>query len=567
MAQAYGNLALPILPSFPANTPTRLPVPLAANQIVAAVWPARVSGGAGPQPGPKPPPPGPVALPAVFDQRTTIHPWFDEVHVTPRRLDLGRVLATTNIPMTVHNAYRKDTWTWNSFVNNAGAGTELTGPTPPQILSPQESTLGLVLVVTTDGVPVVDTTLDFGFTNGSLIPVPIIFSRLVFFPFFPQEGFTEDLGFLTDVFESKDGTEKRASLRRFPRVTYDLRFREEDEELVAIQHFLLGRPGATYGIPLWHESTVLTSPVAADDIIMNVQDTRFRQFRNDGVGVIYDGRFVFDIFQIQSFTDTTITPVNPLVLDLPAGTRVLPVRLATTGPRQRGSRWPVSLGQVSFPFQVRDIEEDLSDVTGWPTYNGKLLIDDCNALGRDQVSENIAARLVVLDNDTGPRQQFSYPPNARYSSVKQWAPQGIEKLWNVRELVYALRGQQKSFYMPTNRNDLTPLEGLTAANDTLRVVYAGYNYVFGNGYRDHIRLTLADGSQITREVVDVGQNEAQTEETLMVDTDWVSTVPLADIVRIEFLQLVRFGSDRIRMRYEPGRPGARVEVPTISVLQ
>ncbi len=564
--QAYGNLQLALLFAEPGNRPSWMPLPFAGANIDPADIGQGLVAGPGPTIIPKPPPPTPQQIPFQFDQRTTIHPWFDEMHVVPRRLDLGRVLATTNIPMTVHNAYRTQTWTWNSFVNNAGAGTELTGPTPPQILSPQESTQALVLVVTTDGVPVVDTTLDFGFTSGDLIPVPIIFSRLVFFPLFPEKGFREELGWLCEVFKSKDGTEKRSSVRRFPRVRYRLRFRLDGPELALLHNVLLGRPGATYGIPLWHESTVLSADVATDDVVIPVQDTRWRQFRDDGVGVIYDDRFIFDIFQIASFTDTVITPVNPVVLSLPKGTRVMPVRLATTPNRQSGRRFPISLGDMELAFDVRDVDEDLSDLSEWGTYDGKPFIDDCNAIGRGSVREGVQADLVVLDNDVGPRQQFSYEPNAKWGTQKQWAPSGIEKLWYIRQLLYALRGRQTSFFMPTNREDLKPIAPLAIGDKNLSIEYVGYNYVFGNGYRDNIRVTLVDGTQLTRKVDAAAQNEAQTEEYLTVDTNWPANVPVADIARIEFLQNLRLNTDSVTLRYEPGRPGARVSFPVTSVL-
>lgn len=566
MAQING-LVLPFqIPAIAASIPTRLP--MAFPPLNRLPWLVTLpTKSTPPLPGPTPPVPVPNKINGLYDERNQISPWFDMAHALPRRIDLGRILATTNIQMTVHSAYRSVTTTWNTFVNGAGAGTVLTGPTPPQILSPHESTVGLVLIIGTDGVPVVDDTLDFGFTTGDTPFVPISFSRLVYFPIFPEEGIVEDLGFLTDVLTSKDGTEKRASLRAVPRVTYKLRFRDDDQTMGRLRHFLLGRPGSTYGIPLWMESTVLTSPVAASDLIINVQSTDYRQFVAGGVAVVFRPGTAPDIFQIDSFTQTTITPVNPMVGDFPiAGTIVMPVKLATANNRQSGNRWPINLSQLSVQFDVRDALEDLSDVTAWPTLNGKLLIDDCNALGSGSVREGIAAEIVVLDNETGPLQKYAFVANGRYSTRKQWFPSGIANLWKIRQLLYALRGQQASFYMPTNRDEMIPIADLNSGSDSLSIEYVGYTYVFGNGYRDWIRVTLNDGTVYDREVIATTQNEAGTEEYLQLATNWPATHPLADVARIEFLQNVRLSADTIPLRYEPGRPGARVTVPVISVL-
>lgn len=550
----------PVAPSsVPFDSPPRTPLPVPYDDLVSVG-----STVAGPAPTPR----VPNKISGLYHEALQLDQWFDLAHALPRSIDLGRILATTNIDMTVHSAYRRQTITWNSFVNGAGAGTELTGPTPPQILSPQESTIGLVLVIGTDGVPVVDDTLDFGFTSGDTPIVPIAFSRLVYFPFFPQAGFTEELSFLTDVLRSKNGTEKRASLRRVPRVRFKLKFREDDGsgDLITLHHYLLGRPASTFGIPLWHESTVLTAAQVASDAVINVRQTDYRQFIDGGVAVVFQKGLAPDIFQIDSFTDTTITPVNPMVGNFPAGTLVMPVKLAKATARQRGSRWPVTLGQLSVEFDVLDILEDLSDLSAWGTYNSKVLVDDWNVVGRGSVREAIEADIVVLDNEVGTLEKYVFAPTGRFVTQKQWAPQGASKLWDVRALLYSLRGQQASFYMPTDRDDLVAIADLSSGSDSLTITYAGLVYVFGNGYRDHIRVTLYDGTVYEREIIDVSQNEAQTEEYLQLASTWPTTHAFADVQRIEFLQNVRLAADTISLKYEPGRPGARVNVPLTAVL-
>ena len=570
MAAVAGYVLPSQLRAIPASQPTRLPLTQPARNPLPVLNPnVAMFGGGAPTPGPTPTPRVPNGITGYYDERNQIGPWFDMAHALPRSIDLGRILATVNVPMTVHSAYRRITTTWNSFVNGAGVGTTLTGPTPPQILSPNESTVGLVLVVGLDGAPVVDDTLDFGFTPTADTPVvPISFSRLVFFPIFPQDGMVETLGFLTDVLRSKNGTEKRASLRRVPRVTYKLKFRDEDGDgyLVRLHNSMLGRPGATWGIPLWHESTILSSAQSASDVIINVRSTDFRQFVAGGVAVVFAPGLAPDIFQIDSFTSTTITPVNPMVGDFPAGTLVMPVKLGKATNQQRGSRWPNHLGDLNVEFEILDILEDLSDLTAWGTLNSKPLVDDCNAIGRGSVREAIAADITVIDADTGLFDKFAFTANGRFQTPKQWAPQGIEKLWDVRALLYSLRGQQTSFYMPTNRDDLDPIADLNSGSDSLSVQFAGVGYVFGNGHRDWIRVTINDGTVYDREIIAVTSDTDQTEEYVQLSTTWPATHAFADVARVEFLQNMRLASDTVSLRYEPGRAGARVNIPLTSVL-
>jgi hypothetical protein len=518
-------------------------------------------------PGPAPTPRVPNKINGLYVENLQLSPWFEMMHVQPKSIDEGRILATVNVPMSVHNAYRRTPINWTAFVNGGGIGTSLTGSTPPQTIRPQTSVTDLIYIIETDGVPVVDDELEFVFSDSSTILVPVEFSRLFYFDWFPEEGYSEELGFLTEIMTSKDGTEQRHALRRYPRQKFRMEFREDGAELTRLLHTLLGRAGATWGIPLWHEATVLSASAAALDTVINVGSTDYRDFRTLGVAVIFQERGILDIMQIDSFTANTITAVNPLVNAYPKGTLVMPVRVAKTGGAQRGSRWPRRAARLSLEFTVEDVAQDLADTAGWPTLNSKVLIDDGNALGRSgTVREEVNADIVVLDPEIGSRAQFDFALLSRYVTRKSWYPSGIQKLWEIRQLLHALRGRQTSWYLPADRDNLVLTQDISLGANTFTIENAGVSYVAGVSSHEYVRVTETDGTQTTKKMLSSAASLDGLSETVTVDGTWPAGILIADVQRMEIIHKVRFNSDKIQIRYERGRPGARVTAPVTTVV-
>lgn len=566
MAQIEGFLTSHPLWAASSTTPSWIPFDSPPRTPKPYVSLSTIPGG-NTQAGPADPPLPANQIRGFYNENFQLSPWFEMPHLAPTTIDEGRILSTVSIGISIHNAYRRTSLIWNSVVNGAGAGSELTGPTPPELIAPQGgiSNQDLVFVISTDGVPVVDDTLDFGFDDGSLLQISVAFTRLVFFDIFPEAGIQEVLGFLTEILMAKDGTEQRHALRRFPRQKFRVEFRQENTDMTRLLNLLNGRQGSVYGLPLWHESCVLSQAATALDTVLNVDSTAFRDFRNGGTAVVFTSREFNDILTIDSFTGTTITLVNPLVNSYPAGTLVMPVRLATTGPRQSGSRWPRRLTRLAVEFIVEDIDVDLADTSGWGMLNGKVLVDDGNAI-RGTVNEGIEASLVTLDPQIGVRKMFSFAPTGRYVSTKTWFAQGIEYLWEIRQLLHAFRGRQTSFYLPADRDNLNVTADIGTGVSLFVIDNASLSHVVGTTTYEFARFTEIDGTKTTVEMDTVEVSEDQLTETVNIVGTFPATILAANIIRCELIQKVRFDTDNFTINYEPGRPGARISAPIRTVL-
>ena len=82
---------------------------------------------------------------------------------------------------------------------------------------------------------------------------------------------------------------------------------------------------------------------------------------------------------------------------------------------------------------------------------------------------------------------------------------------------------------------------------------------------DHIRITKTDGTTLDRAITNVAEIDAD-EERISVDGNWPSNIAVADIERIEYLELVRLDSDRIRVAHHEVAGDATIDLPVRSVL-
>jgi hypothetical protein len=511
---------------------------------------------------------GPYEVPYDYGrtgyQYTPGFDFFEKMHVIPRTLHLGNILSAQAIPMELFNGFRRLAQSWTSFVNNAGIGTDLVGTGPVQFIAPLDSILR-VLEIGTAGPAIVDTTLDFGFTVYTL-EIPISFQRVVLFAVVPPETpYEEVLEFKTDILEKVNDTEQRISVRKRPRQEFVLEFRVEDgRERVKVENFLFRKLGSSFGLPIWHEATPLTAPAIATDTVIAVGDTDFADFRVGGFAVIYVDGDLFDVLSVASFTTTSITFSNPLTNSYPRGTSVIPLRIARTEPKADGARWPVNLSRVQLTFTVEDNEIDIADASAYGTYAGRVLFDDYNFV-RGTSDEGWDMKVAVFDSESGQVFQQALSDRMRHRAEKMFLVDGRENIWRLRQLMHYLRGKQKSFWLPTFRDELVPVLPLVLSSNTLDIENVGYaQFVDSLQPRNVIRLTLVDGTVHIREILSSLEVDA-TRETLTLDDVWPAAIAIDDVERIEFVEKMRFDTDRIRIRYEPGKGVAVLQAPVRAV--
>lgn len=500
--------------------------------------------------------------------------FYERFHVIARSYDFGNVLSTQQDDIEVHSAYRRLSFDWTTFVNGAGAGTSLVGqPTLPETIEPCTSEQ-MTLQVEVVGPAIVDDTLDFGFGDGTTIMVPITFQRIVMLAFEPELPMVETLEFLTDVFLHLDGTEQRVRLRTNPRQFFDLEFKlDEGPDMALFDNVLFEWQHRLFGLPIWHERTALTVAASVNDTTINVGETAYRDFREGGLAVVLTDERNFDVQEIATggIAATTLTFVNGLLNGYPVGTKVMPLRTAHAEGVIGGQRNRVNLGMRRMVLRVTDNDVgSIASGAAFSTYNGKVLLDDCNLVNR-VMSENHERQITVLDYGTGDVIQTSTWDTGRRQHTKGFTARGPQKTWELRQLMHLLAGRQTSLYIPTFWKDLEANADLVSGASTMSITNVGYNrYAQERQNRDVIRVVFKPSvgqSPLIRVIQSSTEVDADN-ESLTLDTTWPANFATSDILRIEYISKVRLDTDKVRFRHKLGiQSNVECVVPVKEVLE
>lgn len=496
--------------------------------------------------------------------------WFEDFHVIPRSFEFGNLLSPQSSPIEVFSAFRRLVKEWTSFVNNAGAGTELVGsPSLPTNVDPM-SGIQMTVDVSTSGVPFVDDTLDFAFSGVGTIYVPITIQRIVLWGLVPEQPYEEELEFLTTIYTPKNGSEKRESLRKAPRQSWRYQYViGEGTEAQYFENLLFDFQSLTFGVPVWFEDTEISSAVTAGDTTINVVSTSYRDFRVGGLAVIFTAQSTFDVLEIDAggITGTSLSFTAPTVNSYAAGTPVYPLDPCFAQARIDGQRWPVGLRAMGIRFQSSTNDVDLADLSAFSTYKGKLLLDNGNSMLRGTIGHDFEQPLIRIDGGAGTMYQSSTWDRHKRGHTFTLRADGRQAVWEMRQMVHALRGRQVSFYVPTDSDDLEVVADLLSASNTMDVTNVGYTqFVRNRTPKSDIRVNFVDGSAPLLRAITGSSSPSTTVDQLVVDTNWPSTITPAEISRVEYVEKVRLDTDSIRIQYDESGSRARMVAPIRAVF-
>lgn len=494
--------------------------------------------------------------------------WFDHVFVIPGSISAGIVLASKVFTLTVYNSYKDQNRTLNSLVNGPGAGVVITGvPSLPDTIEAQ-SGFDVTVTVTVDGTPVITGDIDFGFDTVT-ISVPVTGQRTILFPHVPEAPVDEVLIFATDVRVNRNGKEQRAALREVPRSRLEYTFRVDGAERRVMENKLLDSQSRTFGLPMWQEASILQADAAINDTTITVDSTDFSHMKVGGLAMVFDEFDNFEALQVDSFTSTTITFQTGLTKPFIAGTQILPVRLGIIlSGTLRGQRYIQNVQDHRIVFVTTDNDVDFSDTSAFSSYDGKVLFDDDNfVVDGVNIREGMEKSVTVVDSISGGVRIFSEYDFSRRTHPKGFFSSTRQRAWEIRQVLYALRGRHVSFYIPTFFQDLVPTLGISSGGNTLTFENVGYNaFVDGQRPRDVVRLTLDDGTKIVREIASSNEIDEDSEQ-ITISTTWGSDASASEIVKIDFVERSRFSSDEIRMRHLNSLGQMEVQAPVITILE
>lgn len=490
--------------------------------------------------------------------------WFEKIHIYPTTIELGNILSTVSQDIEVYNSYRDLEQTLDTATNNAGDGITFQNlPTLPVTIPPNNGIIFQVRV-SSQGQPTIDGTLDF---TTSLYPLSITItgSRIVMLAHQPEGEIEELLEFLTDITRSTNGKEQRIRVRNYPRQTFDYHFKFDHEERRFFETFLYKWQPQTFGVPIWSEVKRLTAAVSAGATTLYFNND-YADFRAGGQLILWKDYQTYDALQIDTVSVGSLTVTSAVSRDYPVRTRVMPLRTGITKQEVTGDKHPVNLSEHTIKFHVVDNEVDIGSTAAFSTHNGKVMFDDGNWISRGTLTDTMKNVVHHIDNLTGSPIQFSNWVNSHFISSKGFFCRNPQATWEMRQVLHALAGPQKSFYLPTFMPDVVVNGPLTILGTTMDIEHIRYaDFINGNEPNKSLYIVLNDGTIITRQVVSAIEVDSTTER-LTVDVAWDSTILAADIRSVSFLRLCRFTEDSFEIHHN-GSGQAQARFTVWGVLQ
>ncbi|NJK88126.1 MAG: hypothetical protein HC923_01175 [Myxococcales bacterium] len=497
--------------------------------------------------------------------RTFDGDWYDRIHVIPLAFNLGNVLQNQSRTAEVWNANFVSR-TLNDIIETDTEGIALTGGpgAPPVVYGPLESSI-YTFTVTLDGPLSIDASFLFDFDTQDLT-VTLIGTRAIVFAFEPQLPLAETLEWRTDVLESYGGAEQRIMVRHRPRRKFQMDYLLSDRnEISRALNGLYGRVGGVFAVPVWWDVRNVTADVPLGGTTVLV-DTTFADFRDGGFAILWRASDDFEVVEIDTVSPTQFTLTRPTDQAHPSLTTVaIPVERCLIDDPTSTSRWANGVTRIEAKWTSEE-PKDLSAVDGELTiYRGLPVLSDLNFIDGDDVTEPIESKAVVIDNKSGPAAKSYRRRFPRIISAKGWQPETAAELWAVRKLLHALRGRQRSFWLPTFREDFVLTTTVGPAATTMLVEFVDYErFIDTNEPLGDIAIYLTDGTTFFREVTNV-EPGVGGDEQLTISSALGITVNPADVLRISYLVRSRLDTDSVTITHD-GLGRARIVAPTVGVL-
>ena len=521
--------------------------------------------------------------------------WFEKVHVIPRTrplptfgpIDFGNIISTVERTFELFSALRRQTVVLSTFTNNVGLGVEVPDlPSLPydqepftSILDPASTPLNplpLIVRATDDGPATFEDSLDFLYTLGAGTRLLFVTGdRVAVVLVQPSgnnsgvagSGFDEIMEFATDIQPATGGKEKRDSFRDRPRQILDWTFSMQDLDRQCLQSLLFENQSRVFAVPVWWEQVKLTAAITGGATSTALtEDLTFVDMRVGGLAVVFKDKKVFDVLTVLSKTANSVIFESTIQNGFAVGDLVVPVRLAHAQRSIGAVRFPVTLEEFRIRFRVIDNHTGVPapSTAAFSSYLGKVLLDDCNLL-QGNFGESYERRIFVFDNESGLVQQDSPWDHGKRTSQKGFRVGSRQQLYELRQLLIALRGRQVSWWIPTFIEDLTATQDLVVSESTIDIANVGYTrFIQSREYKKTFRITFTDGTSLIR-VVQSSTELPADEERLTLNDTWPIGRTVSQIVRIEFLELSRFDTDSIRIRHQTIIGRAQVIAPVRTV--
>lgn len=271
--------------------------------------------------------------------------------------------------------------------------------------------------------------------------VTTLFGSLELLPFQAQTPLAENLEFMTDLFQSFNGTEQRLALRSIARQKYKYIVPVSLDKIAAMFNSQYNAIRKQWAIPIWSQAQYVGTVAAGVAAI--ACDTTMHDLRTNSLAFLFNGSS-WQIVEISTIAAGSVTP--NIALTAMQQAYIMPVRLAhITGDIQTTTTG--YNGQSQITFQVDDIAQI---VPAAPTqYLGNDIYYDVSLLGTSNMARNITQRQDILDYDLGIISYRAPWLNSEYQSAYYKLCASAQDMQTFKNFLYRRQGKFRAFWMPT----------------------------------------------------------------------------------------------------------------------
>ncbi|MCJ7776869.1 MAG: hypothetical protein MUP16_00925 [Sedimentisphaerales bacterium] len=470
---------------------------------------------------------------------TFLDDYYYRIHIMPATLHFGAIVTLITDEIIVWNAYFVQK-TCSDIVEVNGAEWDLTGLAAPFNLAALEYTT-FTIGVPFEGSPTFEGSITFDFTAANDCIVLLSGTRVILFPWRPQQPVKETLAFLTDIIAGSDGSEQRISVRPVPRQGFKFSVMMESEKQQArLDALLFSWQKRSFALPFWPVMVVHTATITATDMTINV-DTTNSDFRDDSLAVIWQSEDSCEVVQVETVAAGSLTLSNPVQNTFTGSKLIMPVRTAQMDASSKRTGHSTGLAIADFSFAVKD-NILLTGFTPAMTYKGLPVLTEATAVDPTQ-SKSSDGDASLQDYETGDYDYFSDSDFNINIQSHLFYKDTKAACWDFRKFIHSLLGQQGTFYVPTHKEDMVLAVGFGAADTSFNISNIGLADNMGlNDLRTDIAFIFPDGTQLYREVT--GIVKAGAVEIISIDSDLDMAVEPGDCV-ISWLDKLRLAGDEI----------------------
>lgn len=390
-----------------------------------------------------------------------------------------------------------------------------------------------------------------------------------------SSGLTENLDFMTDVFTSRSGKEKREALRSTARRSLSFTY---DTFGPNAWRNIVDKINATHGQVLAIEDPVAESPMTTLAAVSGATVLRIQNvpaWLIAGAAILVKSQLQRFEVVVQSIatagSEYDVTLVAPTPFAVPVNTqlrRLLPGRIAETQEFRMGND---QFGSATVPFSVSPAFFDDSDIqaTPNPQQNGHdVFLMRPNWSTKPGMSLRLPVE--VVDYDRGSTRTFR-PINFQTRIIQHnYLGKNRSEIMTIVDQFRRSKGRRGSFYAPTWMTDMLPASGVLSGSTAIRVKGSSILDAYGTDtVHRSILIVTNDGSLYPLQIAsitapapglsypsafdegfDEGFESLDSGETMLtLASPAPATIFRRDIAMICWMPLSRFASDNLQINW------------------